>query len=123
VTDLNAKQSTRKSDVFSVVLGVALMATGGVQLLVEHTDPVRLVVGALNLILGAAAAVTAWRGSTRREWVWVFVCLNGLYWTVFGRFGRSDPSGPVAGTVLIVVAVAALVIGGLTLWQYRKRRT
>jgi hypothetical protein len=125
VTYLNPEQSTGKRDVFWVVFGVFTVAIGGAQLLVElrfDTNQVRLVVGALNLILGAAATVTAWRGSTRGEWVWVFLGLNGLYSAV-NRFGRFDPRERMAGTFIAVLSVAALVVGRLTFWQYWKRRT
>jgi uncharacterized membrane protein HdeD (DUF308 family) len=70
VTGLNAEQSTGKPDVLFVVLGVVLMAAGGMQLLFElrfDTNLVRLVVGALNLIFGVVNRTGLVGGPIQRE--------------------------------------------------------
>ena len=133
MTDFNAKRSRRWSDVMFVGWGLLVGVAGGLYVLFDP-NRTRRMMGAVILIIGVAATVTGWRGwrsldtlsveqRMRRSGVMGIgtglLLLNGAIQSL------ADPNraGRVLGRFVLAGGVVAIVVGGLTLWQYRKRRT
>jgi hypothetical protein len=139
VNDLNAKQSTRRFDVMSVVVGLTIVAAAGLGVL-ARTERMSRVLAALAMIFGIAAAVTGWREMRRSKepspvadlHAELYTRRSGLTSIAVGLFFLTgtpqalvDPNrtGRVMGIFVSILGMVALVLGGFALWQSQKRRS
>ena len=136
MTDLDAKQSSRWVDPMFTVASLILVVVGGFKVL-SLADPTSRVLGVLTMMCGAAAAMLGglnMRGrlpvanlhaeqSARRS----ALTSIGIGLLAVGGTLQSlvDPSrvGRVLGIFVMSFGVLAIVVGGRTLWHYRRRKT
>jgi hypothetical protein len=133
VIDLNAKRSSHRSDVMLVIWGLVTGFAGG-SIVLFGTNRTSRVLGGVTLIVGVASAVAGWRGGRFLDTLNVEQTMRrsgvmgigtGLLLLSGANQTLSDPNraGRVLGGLVLGGGVVAIVVGGLTLWQSRKRRT
>jgi hypothetical protein len=126
VTDLNAQQSTRGSNIELVFYGLLIAASGSTGILFGASQVSRAL-GVLSMIISVAVVVTGCRARSRQQRTHSIgvnlICIGLLALNAnVDRLFDSDRRRRMSGIVVVILGVATLVWGGLQLRGAQTRK-